>query len=57
MCKCYEACFIHWERCSRTFSSQALFISVFYINMQYECDNVFPNLICIPRKRALVMNE
>jgi len=31
------------------------FISISY--MQYECDNVFPNLICIPRKRALVMNE
>ena len=39
--------FFHWERCSHTFSSQTLFISVFYMDMQYECDNVFPNLKCV----------
>jgi len=42
-------CFVHWERCSHTFSSQSMFISVglFYTETPYECDNAFPKLKCI----------
>ena len=36
-----------WKRRSHTFSSKTLFISVFYIDIQNECDNAFPNLKCI----------
>ena len=37
-------CFFQWEHRSHTFSSQTLFISVFYIETPYECDNAFLNI-------------
>ena len=41
-----------WERRSSTFSSQNLFISLFYMEftwiMQYQCDNALQNLKCVP---------
>jgi len=39
-----------WECRADAFSSQTLFISVFYMDMQYECDNAFPNLKSVPER-------
>ena len=52
-----------WERVGtpfHTFSSQTLFISEFYLDEQYECDNAFQNFECVPepffsRKRHCVV--
>src|SRR6218665_2191493 len=50
-CSYIHNCFFSGST-SHTFSSQTLFISVFYMNftwyMQHECDNAFPDIKCVP---------